>query len=234
MAGDSNGGSYVQFAVFSVGTSWQELDGKEKRKGLDAFIGRLAGDDVRTHIYLLTGLKASADLLLWRIGSTIEALQDSYLALKSTGFGAHLRAAAVYTGITKPSTYTRAENEFESLASEENRKRYLSFYPFTKTNEWYLLNYETRRKIMSDHIAVGKRFPDVAQTLVYSFGADDQEFIVAYEMDDLKYYIDCVMALRESESRRYTKNDTPVYTGVRKEHSEIVRLYGGQNEQQAP
>ena len=83
---------------------------------------------------------------------------------------------------------------------------------------------------MSDHIAIGKKFPEVSQVLLYSFGADDQEFVVAYEMDDMKQYIDCVMALRESESRLYTKVDTPVFTGVRKKPEELLSLFGGINE----
>lgn len=230
MDGNGKDGSFVQFAVFKLDSEWHGLGREERKKGVAAFLDSLIGRQVHTHIYLLSGLKASSDILLWKIAKSAESLQESHIAMKRTIFGSHLSDVAMYTGVTKPSTYTRTENEFEFLASDEKRKKYISFYPFTKTVEWYLLAYEKRRKIMSDHIALGKRFPDVSQVLLYSFGADDQEFVVAYEMDDMKYYIDCVMALRESESRLYTKTDTPVFTGIRKGREEFASLFGGINE----
>ncbi len=228
--GNAKEGSFVQFAVFKLDSKWHVLGLDERRKGVAAFLDSLDGRHVHTHIYLLSGLKASSDILLWKIAKNTEDLQDSHIAMKRTVFGSHLSDVAIYTGVTKPSTYTKTESELEFLASAEKRKKYISFYPFTKTVEWYLLAYEKRRKIMSDHIAIGKKFPEVSQVLLYSFGADDQEFVVAYEMDDMKQYIDCVMALRESESRLYTKADTPVFTGVRKKPEELLSLFGGINE----
>lgn len=224
------GGSFVQFSVLSLDHAWEGVETSAAVSGIEDYTSHLNSAGVVTHIYLLSGLKASADLLLWKVAGSVEALQEHHLALKRTLFGRHLREVAAYTGVTKPSTYTKTENEYEFLTATGKRRRYLSFYPFTKTTEWYLLDFEKRRKIMGDHIAIGRKFPEVSQTLLYSFGADDQEFVVAYEMDDLKYYIDCVMALRESESRLYTRVDTPVYTGVRKSPSDLALLFGGTNE----
>ena len=226
----ASSGSFVQFAVFSVDPAWHQLSGKERDAGISDFAVRLNSMRVHSHVYLLTGLKASADLLLWRISDSLEMLQQNYLSLRKSGFGMHLADIALYNGVTRPSTYTRTESEFDFLTSEKQRKRFISIYPFTKTNEWYLIDYEKRRKIMSDHITIGRRFPEVTQTLLYSFGADDQEFVVAYEMDDMRRYIECVMALRESESRLYTKADTPIYTGTRKSVDDIAALFGGSNE----
>lgn len=220
----------MQFAVFRVDNAWQDTAQAERGEGVDSFLKSISVGDVVSHLYLTAGLKASSDIILWRIASSMEDLQDNFIALKRTGFGRRLADVALYTGVTKPSTYTKTDGGADALRSESERKRYLSFYPFTKTNDWYLLDYETRKKTMADHIAIGRRFPGVTQTLAYSFGADDQEFIVAYEMDDMRYYIDCVMALRESESRRHTKQDTPVYTGVRKTAAGFKSLFGGKNE----
>lgn len=227
---DSNDGSFVQFVVLRVEPEWYGLKGSVRAAGFSAFLDLLDTKDAFSHIYLMSGLKASCDLLLWRVAKRLETLQETYLQLLKTPFGRHLRECAIFTGVTKPSTYTKTESEFEALTSKGARGRYLSFYPFTKTTDWYLLGYEERRRIMSEHIALGKRFPKVSQTLLYSFGADDQEFVVAYEMDDLKYYVDCVMALRGSESRKYTKVDTPVYTGIRRTREELLAQFGGSNE----
>lgn len=230
MQGGPESGLFAQFAVLKLEPEWHQQSKEERRKGFSEFTAALSAGGVKTHLYLLSGLKANADLLIWSVAPSVDSLQEGYLGLMRTYFGRFLEARAIYTGVTRPSTYTKSESEKEFLVSDTKRKKYISFYPFTKTSEWYLLDYEERKRIMSDHIAIGRRFPEVTQTLLYSFGTDDQEFVVAYETDNLEYYIGCVMALRESESRKYTRVDTPVYTGSRKSTGELESLFGGSDE----
>jgi chlorite dismutase len=66
----------------------------------------------------------------------------------------------------------------------------------------------------------------VQQLLAYSFGLDDQEFIVAYETDDLPAFVELVYALRMTQGRRYTLRDTPILTGVHRPLREILGLLG--------
>jgi chlorite dismutase len=67
----------------------------------------------------------------------------------------------------------------------------------------------------------------VRQLLAYSFGLDDQEFIVAYETDDLVAFQDLVRDLRATESRRSTVRDTPIVTGIHRPLGEILGLLSG-------
>jgi len=64
--------------------------------------------------------------------------------------------------------------------------------------------------------------------LAYSFGLDDQEFIVAYETNDLVAFQDLVRELRETESRRATTQDTPIITGISRPLGEILAMLSGQ------
>jgi chlorite dismutase len=80
---------------------------------------------------------------------------------------------------------------------------------------------------MQGHIKVGHRWPQVRQLLAYSFGIDDQDFLVAYETDDLPAFSELVRALRETESRRATVTDTPILTGIHRPAEEIVTMLGG-------
>src|ERR671928_157895 len=64
--------------------------------------------------------------------------------------------------------------------------------------------------------ADGRESADVRQVLLYSTGLDDQEFVVAYEMEDLPRFTALVTALRDTEARRYTLRDTPIITGIRR------------------
>jgi chlorite dismutase len=99
-------------------------------------------------------------------------------------------------------------------------------YPFTKTSDWYLLGKEARQGIMNEHMRVGHDYPQVRQLLAYSFGIDDQDFLVAYETDDLAVFGELVRALRGTESRRSTLRDFPILTGIHRSPSEIARLLG--------
>ena len=107
------------------------------------------------------------------------------------------------------------------------RSRYLIVYPFVKTTEWYLLPEEEQRRQMSEHIRVGRRYPMIQQLLAYSFGLDDQEFIVAYETDDLGAFQDLVRDLRATESRLATVRDVPQLVGVHRSLTDIMALIGG-------
>jgi chlorite dismutase len=128
-------------------------------------------------------------------------------------------------GFTKPSQYTKTRSLQEIDPFADTRKPYLVMYPFVKTNEWYLMSREARQGMMNEHIRIGKQYPEITQLLLYSFGIQDQEFIVVYETDDLAQFSDLVYELRDSEARRYTKRDTPLYTGIYHLPQETLALW---------
>ena len=67
---------------------------------------------------------------------------------------------------------------------------------------------------MQEHIRIGREYPQIDLNTSYSFGLDDQEFVVAFETDDPGSFLDLVQRLRTSESSSYTKRDTPTFTCV--------------------
>jgi chlorite dismutase len=83
---------------------------------------------------------------------------------------------------------------------------------------------------MKGHMRIGHAYPQIRQLLAYSFGLDDQEFIVAYETDDLPAFQDLVRELRETESRRATVRDTPIITAIHRPLGEVLALLGGNAE----
>src|SRR5438552_18707933 len=83
-----------------------------------------------------------------------------------------------------------------------------------KKRVWYRLPYERRKAMMIEHFAIGHRYPQVKINTAYSFGLDDQEFVVAFECDQPAAFLDLVMVLRESQASRYTDRETPIFTCV--------------------
>lgn len=217
---------FVQFSIFRLDGAWRRLPTEDRRRGHSEFAEAVQRGDITTYSYSLTGLKAEADLLLWRIAPSIDRLQERTSALLQTGLGRYLELKNALTGLIRPSTYVRKPTPQEQGMLVPDRKRYLIVYPFVKTTDWYLLSRDTRQGMMNEHIRVGHEYPAVRQLLAYSFGLDDQEFIVAYETDDLKAFQDLVMALRETEARRHTLRDTPIFTGIYRPLEETLALLG--------
>ena len=68
---------------------------------------------------------------------------------------------------------------------------------------------------MDEHIKMGHEFPSVRINTTYSFGLDDQEFVVAFDADDPAEFLDLVQELRSTESSAYTESETPIFTCLR-------------------
>ena len=66
------------------------------------------------------------------------------------------------------------------------------------------------------------QFFDIKQLLVYSFGLQDQEFVVSYETEDLPKFSDLVQQLRSTEGRKYTSLDTPLIAAMHMNAEEFV------------
>jgi chlorite dismutase len=183
-----------------------------------------AGAVVRTLSYTTVGLRADTDMVLVRVAERIEDLETSAADLLRAGMGGWMSVAYTFTGLIRPSRYVRKSTAQEQALISGERGAYLIVYPFTKTADWYRLSREARQGMMNEHIRVGHDFPQVRQLLAYSTGLDDQEFIVAYETDDLAAFQDLVTALRETEARRYTLRDEPILTAIYHPPDELIRL----------
>ena len=85
---------------------------------------------------------------------------------------------------------------------------------------------DTRQGMMNELMRVGPTYADVSQVLLYATSLDDQEFVVAYETDDLARFQSLVIDLGATEARRYTLRDTPIVTGVHRPLREALALIG--------
>ena len=94
------------------------------------------------------------------------------------------------------------------------RGKYLFVYPFVKTRAWYALPADERWRIMQEHITVGREYPTVDNHTTYCFGLDDQEFVVAFDTDDVGAFLDLVQRLRTTEASAFTLRDTPCFTCI--------------------
>lgn len=218
----------VHVLALRLDASWRRLPEETRRQDASVFLDAARAADVRVRsvTYSMVGLRADADLLLWRLGPSVAALEETAASLLRAGMGRHLVATYAMIGLVRPSQYVAKPTPQEQAMFSGERAAYLIVYPFVKTADWYLLDRDERQRMMHEHIKIGHQYPMVRQLLAYSFGLDDQEFIVAYETDDLRAFQDLVHALRATEGRRYTLRDTPILVGIHRPLPEILALLG--------
>lgn len=221
--------TYIQALALGLDPAWRRLPDAERQDDGCRFADAASAadeDGLRTIAYSSIGLEPGVDLLLWRMAPTVDALETAAAGLLRTGLGRWLTVRHSFIGRIGPSQYVRKPTDQERSLFDGERSRYLVVYPFTKSTDWYLLSKEARQGVMNEHMRVGHDYPMVRQALAYSFGLDSQEFVVAYETDDLVAFGDLVRALRSTESRRSTVSDTPILLGIHRSINEIVTLLG--------
>ena len=207
------------FANYRFTAGFWSLAADERRRHAGAWLDAMSSTTEAANLYLSQGLEGGADVLLWTSVRIPEPSRTGeFFRRRAAEENRHrdiLEPGHVVWGLTRPSEYSRAAKSAQEIDPfAEQRLPYLVMYPFTKTAEWYLLGRETRQGMMNEHIRIGKQYREITQLLLYSFGLQDQEFVVVYETDDMSYFSQLVYDLRDTEARRYTKADTPLHSGV--------------------
>jgi chlorite dismutase len=211
---------FVNFAFYKLDPAFRRLPPEQKSAARDEFLALFAKPQpgLICLSYSTVGLKPDCDLLLWRISLNADDFQSQSQAINHTTVGAYLTMPYSFLSMTKRSMYIDKLDPFHTAESRTHiipgKRKYLFVYPFVKTRDWYLLPMEKRQEIMDHHIRVGNEFPSVKLNTTYSFGLDDQDFVVAFETEEPKDFLDLVMKLRETESSKYTQRDTPIFTCV--------------------
>lgn len=164
--------------------------------------------------YSTAGFRPDADLMLWLIGPSPEEVQRAFVEFRRTEAGGLLDPAWSFMGVVKPAEFT--PDHQPAFVKGEPPQTYLCVYPFVRTHEWYLLPRDERADLLREHGGVGRGFPEVLANTTSAFGLGDWEWILAFEAERLDSIVDCIRALRDTEARRFTKEETPFITGIRK------------------
>ncbi|HET7790310.1 MAG TPA: chlorite dismutase family protein [Gemmatimonadales bacterium] len=221
----------VRYAFYKLDPAWRRLTPERQSAAktefadtIESFRGRLL-----LRPYGLVGIRGDCDFLLWQVGEDLESLVDLQTALNRTDLGAYLATPFSYLAMTRRSIYEFSEdpNQQSRLVIQPSASRYLFIYPFVKTRAWYALPKAERQKLMDEHVRVGRKYPTIRLNTTYSFGLDDQEFVVAFEGDNPADFLDLVMELRESAASSYTLRDTPTFTCVQMALLDMLDTLGG-------
>lgn len=221
----------THYQLFKLNKAFWELEDLERKQTLHNWAQHLKKSVDKVNFYQVFPSREEYDIMVW---ASKDAEENHIPSQFFDEFGRALNVFRKFIepsynlwGFTKPSTYTKAKRNPQEIDPYDDNARtsYFIVYPFTKTIAWYLESAETRWEYMQGHIKTGKQYPEIMQLLVYSFGLQDQEFVVSYETENLSHFSDLVYDLRMTEARYYTERDTPILTGIYRKPDHLAEIF---------
>jgi len=222
----------VCFSFYKVMPEWRRLPAEEKAAHKAAFAAVLTKwnkpGEFLSLTYSTIGTRGDVDMCVWSIGYGVDELNAMRSELMGTPLGGYLSSPHNFLAMTKRSQYQidREEEGEGRGAIRPGGQKYIFIYPFWKTRPWYLLPMTERNRLMDEHIRIGLLYPRVKLNTTYSFGIDDQEFVVAFETNFPEDFLDLVQQLRETEISMFTLQDTPIFSCVRLPAMEMLNRLG--------
>jgi chlorite dismutase len=203
---------FVKYTFLKLDPAWRRLDDEVRDTHKREFIAACAdfADGHLLRAFSTVGTRGDCDLMLLSQAQNLERIHEFHVVLAQSGLMKWSSIPYSYLAMTKPSEYS----DESRLEVRPAHAKYLFVYPFVKTREWYTTDPQERWRIMQEHIKLGKEYPEIDLNTSYSFGLDDQEFVVAFETDDPGSFLDLVQRLRTTESSLFTKRDTPTFTCI--------------------
>ncbi len=229
------GKQYVKFSFFRVRDALRGASEAERAAAGRCVVDLLERSAQRmlTRTYTTVGTRRDTDFMVWQVADDLHEIMDWQAAVLASPLAAALDQPHAYLSMTMRSMYANplhgtapGETGRERLPADESGAEYLFVYPMVKTRPWYSLPKGERQRIMDEHIAIGHEYHGIRINTTYSYGLDDQEFVVAFEGDDPGEFLALVRDLRESESSSYTERDTPMFTCRRMAPAELAAYCG--------
>ena len=217
---------FFTFTFYKVDPKWRWLNEMGKDEASREFLELLnaARKKMKIRTYSTIGLRHDSEFMIWTMSSSLENIQVLATKIYTTILGKYIEPTSTYLSLTRKSFYSnQVKLGFET---DEEPLQYAVVYPFIKSREWYLLPFEKRKEMMEEHIRVGRKYPEIRLNTTYSFGIDDQDFMLAFETDNLSRFQNLIIDLRETQVSKYIIKDTPMIPCVLKNIEEIIKSLG--------
>lgn len=203
---------FVKYTFLRVDPAWRRLEPEQRAQDKLEFLAACEdfADGHLLQSFSLVGTRGDTELMLLAEAENLDRIHEFHVVLAQSGLMKWSTIAHSFLGMRKASEYS---DELR-MVPRAFRGKYVFVYPFVKTRAWYALPAEERWRIMQQHIQVGREYPGVDNHTTYSFGLDDQEFVVAFDTDDVGTFLDLVQRLRTTEASSFTLRDTPSFTCI--------------------
>lgn len=185
--------------------------------------------DLLINTYSTVGWRTNADFMIWRIGHELDPFQEMTGLLNGTPMAKYVEATASFLSMTKRSMFIEkdcSDHEEDRTHLIPGQSEYLFVCPVQRTHEWYSRSQEQRQEMMDEYQRIGSKYRSVKLHTTYSFGLDDQEFVVTFETDKPSDFLDMFQELRETKASCFTLRNTPMFTCRRRSLVECLDALG--------
>jgi chlorite dismutase len=215
--------NFVKFSFLKVDPAWRRRSAEDRAEDKREFAAACQefAEEHFLRTYSLVGTRGDCDLMVRAVAPSLDPIHELHVLLNQSGLMRWADIAYSYLAMTKPSVYSDEPTPLEPRPGADSK--YLIVYPLWKRRDWYRLPGEERKRIMRGHIEVGRRHSTIDINTAYSYGLDDQEFVVSFDADDPGEFLDLVQELRGTESSAYTESETPIFTCI---SSSVERALG--------
>lgn len=222
---------FLNYAFYKLDPAFRRLPRDEQAEIKAEFLASAEGwvtdapaeKGIIQRTYSLMGVRSDVDLMLWRIAFDVREFGEAQARLNRTRLMGYLTQPYNYVSMQKRSQYVnRVEGSGHGLEVLPGQGQFLFIYPFIKTRPWYKLTPHSRQGMMDEHIFASAPFKGVRINTSYSYGIDDQEFVVSFDSDHPQEFVDLVHRLRYTEASSYTLRDVPMFTCIKKDLAEIL------------
>jgi len=218
---------FVNFMFLRVNPEWRKLDPETKAIYKSEFqsVFEKFRDEFLLFSYSLVGFDSKADLMFWRIGRSLDLIQDMTARLYRTNLGSFFETTDNYLSVTKKRMFVSdgGEDRFHVLAGA---KKYLFVYPCTKSRDWYDKSGDERDALIEENFMVGKKFQNIKIHMTHAFGFSDQEYLITFETDEPRDFLALAEELRETPASKFSLRGMPIYTCRQKPLIECLDALG--------
>lgn len=214
---------YSQWATFklvpgALGTERDDVIAQAKE-----FFDRLTDQGVVTvrGVYNVSGSRAEADFMIWWYAEHFSDLQKAYNDFRrDTVLGQVAEVFWVGNALHRPSEFNKSH--LPSFIMGEDPGAWVTVYPFVRSYDWYLMDPTERRRILAEHGAAARDFPDVRANTLPAFALGDYEWLLAFEAPELHRIVDLMHKMRYTDARLHVREEIPFFTGQCLEIGELI------------
>ena len=222
---------FVNFMFLRVNPDWRKQSAEQKVEYKAEFQNIF--ESFRPHLllfsYSLIGFDSKADLMFWRIGNSLDLIQDMTAKLYRTNLGSFIETTDNYLSVTKKMMFLPTEengNAEDRYHVKAGAKKYHFVYPCAKHSDWYSKSGEERDALVEENFMVGKKFENIKIHMTHAFGFSEQEFIISFETDEPKVFLALAEELRQIPASKFNLRGMPVYTCRQRSLSECLDALG--------
>ena len=180
---------------FEKWRSWSGEQQSEALQSFKAFIGNLeTAHEAHTSSYAMYQINGhKGDIMFWFLQPSLQELNEVELTLKKLPIFSVLQPESSFVSVIEVSNYVKSPKDHPKVQArlypKIPRLACMCFYPMAKqrnlTDNWYMLDRQSRGSMMRSHGQIGKKYEDtIKEFTTGAFGMDDWEWGITLMSDD--------------------------------------------------